>query len=167
MVKEILLTKGFTAIVDDVDYVQLPKRWQCLHRKWTYAVRRVREGKGKRSIYLHRLIWEMHNGPIPPGMEIDHINGNRLDDRLVNLRMCTCDENHFNRHAAISGSSKFKGVSWDKNNEKWSAKIKYAGKTVNLGRFSSETKAALAYNRKAIELHGIYARINCVEEVLG
>lgn len=108
-----------------------------------------------KTVYLHRLI--MGN---PKYKSIDHINGDTLDNRKENLRICTHQQNHFNRPANSNGSSKYKGVCWNKASKKWQAQIKINKKNKVLGQFVSETEAALAYNVKAKELFGEFAYIN-------
>jgi hypothetical protein len=105
--------------------------------------------------YLHRDL---------PGMEpapyVDHINGDTLDDRRENLRPCSRSENLRNsRRKHYARSSRFKGVYFDKGTGRWAADIR-AGQRIRLGRFDTEIAAALAYDRKAVELHGEFARTN-------
>jgi hypothetical protein len=108
---------------------------------------------------MHRLIWEMHNGPIPEDKEIDHINHDGLDNRMVNLRLCTRRQNNANQRKA-RGSSRFKGVTWDELHQKWRAQVGYENKRIYLGIFDSETEAAGAYDAKAKELFGEFAAVN-------
>ena len=92
-------------------------------------------------------------------MEIDHINGNGLDYRKCNLRVCTHQQNLQNQRIQ-KGVSKFKGVCWHKASQKWMAKIKHNYKTIYLGVFNNEIDAAKSYNKKAKELFGEFARLN-------
>jgi hypothetical protein len=105
----------------------------------------------------HRLAWLYTNGAWPKG-EIDHVNGRRADNRIVNLRDVTRQQNNANQGKIKNNSSGIKGVSWDKTKNKWSAKIGVDGKTVNLGRFASVADAAAAYQRAAEEVYGEFAR---------
>jgi hypothetical protein len=108
---------------------------------------------------MHRVIWEMHNGPIPPGMEIDHIDGNLLNNRLENFRLCNHAENMCNNHRRkTAATSRFKGV-WKAGN-RWRAKIQYAGVPYNLGSFKTEESARDAYNEAAREKHKGFAALN-------
>lgn len=108
--KEIKLTKGMVAIVDAEDFDRINKsRWQTLKRKgcnrFDYrAMRGVRKNGVKKTIYMHREI--MGN---PEGMTIDHINGNPLDNRKANLRVCTMSENQKNRRKVGRGYKGFQG----------------------------------------------------------
>ena len=108
-------------------------------------------------IRLHRLIMNVNNK-----MFIDHKNHNILDNRRENLRICTKSENDFNRQK-IKGTSKYKGVHWDKVKNKWTAKIQLNKKQMFLGYYISEEKAALEYNKNAKELFGEFAWLNNIE----
>lgn len=113
--------------------------------------------KGK-SYLLHRLIWEMVYGSLPPIIyEIDHINGDRSDNRLENLRVVTRQQNLQNSKGKVH-SSRFKGVSWDKVRNQWVVYIKEGNKVKNLGRFSDEEEAAERYRSYSEKLYGDYAK---------
>lgn len=106
-----------------------------------------------RVLYLsHRLAWMYVHG-YWPSMHLDHIDGNRINNSIVNLRECRPFENHQNRVAKPDSGSRYLGVSWDKNREKWTASITLRGQKKFLGRFSSEIDAAAAYRNAKRELH--------------
>lgn len=103
-----------------------------------------------RRILMHRLIMNA-----PETMEVDHVNGNRLDNRRENLRLCTSAENKRNRGPRKDNKSGYKGVSWHKQNKKWTVRIKTPyGKYLSLGLYDDKKEAALAYNKAAVEHHG-------------
>lgn len=107
--------------------------------------------------YLHTLIMET-----PKGKFTDHINGDRLDNRKENLRICTSYENSLNTVSRSNSTSKYKGVyKHSQNTHRWVMQIKYDG-GVYTSCHSSQKEAALAYNEKAKELHREYARLNIV-----
>lgn len=168
----IQLTKGKEAIIDSRDQGWLSNYDWCVsiapNKHIYYAVRKSRKGEGKRHyIWMHRIIWERHNGPIPKGMEIDHINRNSLDNRLENLRLCSRSQNLSNMSNQIrksSLSSKFKGVCYDTNRQRWKAYIKQDGALLNIGRYHSEEEAARAYDAKAREMFGEFANVNFKED---
>jgi len=110
--------------------------------------------------FAHRVIWEMFNGVIPSNLCIDHINRNRSDNRLNNLRLSTFQQNHFNRSKQSNNRSGFKGVSWHKQKQKWVAQIKIEGKNKFLGFFEDPEEAYLKYCEKAIEHYGEFARLD-------
>lgn len=97
----------------------------------------------------HSIIWEMHNGPIPEGMEIDHINSCRSDNRIENLRLVTHPQNMKKLNKYRSNTSGVTGVSFHKQSGKWQATIRHEGKKVFLGLFTSIEQAADA--RKSAE----------------
>lgn len=96
--------------------------------------------------YVHRLIWQHVHGPIPDGMHIDHINGDKADNRLANLRLVTPAENAQNRRSVA-------GVSHCKTTGKWLAQIGYGGKRYFMGRFVSREVAERVYADAAALLH--------------
>jgi hypothetical protein len=153
-VRHIGLSGGLFAIVDAADFEGLSRyNWRATGGDSSYACCEI----GGKKVYMHRLIMNP-----PAGMVVDHINGNRWDNRRGNLRVCTQAENLRNSRKS-RGTSRFKGVFWDAVRRKWRAIIRYQGKTVHLGRFSDEVKAARAYDRAAVKLFGQYARLNFPE----
>ena len=107
-------------------------------------------------IYLHRYI-----ARAPKGAQVDHINGNRLDNRSANLRVCTNAQNSRNKGPQ---KGKYKGVHWSKTGKHWVAQITKNYKVRHLGCFKTAEAAALAYNEAAKELHGEYAYLNKIDE---
>jgi hypothetical protein len=163
--KEIELTQGYKTLVDDEDYEFL-SQWKWCARVQPYgrvcAVRAERvkgTDNSKRNFQMHRVITNAQKGQI-----VDHINGNALDNRKINLRLCSNQENSMNRKTQSSSKfrSKYKGVSWDKARKKFIARVYLNNKAHSAGRFSTEEEAALAYNSLAKKLHGEFARLNKV-----
>jgi len=112
-----------------------------------------------------RLVWVMHNGPIPDKMVVDHINRIKTDNRLCNLRLAFCRENTVNsKRLEDNYSSLYKGVQLDKWG-RWKATIQVSKKTIFIGNFSTQEAAAYAYNTAAKELHGEFAFLNNVPEI--
>lgn len=99
--------------------------------------------------YIHRMIMSE-----PPGMVIDHIDGNKLDNRKENLRICTQQQNGWNRGKPSNNTSGFKGVCWHKQTQKWQAIINHK----HIGYFKTAEKAYEAYVKAAQELHGDFAK---------
>jgi hypothetical protein len=159
IVKQISLTRGMVALVDDEDFDFLSQfswsAWKTPHHNTWYAVAR-KEG---RNVYMHRLLLDA-----PPGIEVDHRDGNGLNNQRKNLRYASRSEQMMNTQKMKGKSSKYKGVSWYKRYSKWMARVKKNGKYVFLGYFDDEEAAAQAYDVKARELFGEYARLNLPEK---
>lgn len=101
---------------------------------------------------VHRLVWMMFNGVIPDDLFIDHIDGDGVNNRLLNLRLATYTENNRNS-ASRGGKSKYKGVYWFKRDSKWQAQLQVGDKKQHIGYFDNEEDAAEAYKRAASEIH--------------
>ena len=116
--KKIKLSKGKVALVDNEDYIWL-NQWKWHFMAGGYAMRhlRISEDKNSKLIYMHRQILNT-----PKGLESDHINRNKLDNRKENLRVATRSQNNMNRKKRINCTSKYKGVSWHKQRKKWQAR---------------------------------------------
>lgn len=111
--------------------------------------------------FLHRLAWWLSHGCMPAdGIEIDHINGDRSDNRLANLRLATRAQNSCNQNPQTGGTSRFKGVSRHRAAGKWQAHIQVGRRSEYLGLFETEHEAASAYNAAAAARHGEFARVN-------
>lgn len=154
----IVLTCGAEVLVDDADIPLVGQyKWHLSHNG--YVVRRVRIDGRKPIIYLHRAIMSADWAG-----DIDHINGDRLDNRRQNLRYATRSENNMNARARKGTASRHKGVTWHKQDRLWWAYIKHEGKQRSLGMHKTEADAARAYNAAAKRLFGDFARLNHIEE---
>jgi len=160
--KEIKTKNGESFIIDDSTYKQLTENEILKNLSW-----HIRHDKGMSyviaSINLHRIIVNAKLGEI-----VDHKNGNGLDNRKSNLRICTKAQNNANRKAKKNGKSKYLGVSVQSyktligETTLYTAAIKKDKKTYYLGSYKCENTAALAYNKKAMELHGNFANLNII-----
>ena len=175
MVKKIKLTQGKEAIVDDEDYDRLNEHKWCANREYYmnkdkfYVVRRAPRDSNEfgKQIRMHRVITNA-----PKGMQVDHINGNPLDNRKDNLRVCTQQENCMNRRHRTDNKSGYKGVCYVKKpkdminelSKPWHAQLKFNQKHIRLGMYKTKEEAARAYDKKAIELFGEFAHLNFPEE---
>ena len=156
--KQIQLTRGKFALVDDSDFEAMSAlKWYATEIYNTfYAVRVVTEENGKRKmVYMHRLII----GAACDGLQVDHVDMNGLNNQRNNLRACTRSENQRNRAIDRNNTSGFKGVSWDKKRGKWRAYIRLNGKEMFLGRFAEAAAAYAARCDAAVKLHGEFARM--------
>jgi len=153
-VRRIPLGNGLFATVDAADYKKLSKyQWHASpHGRTVYASCCT----GGRVVYMHRMIMRPRQGYV-----VDHIDGNGLNNRRCNLRVCTRRQNQANQ-GPRGGSSRFAGVYRHKN--KWEAAIRCRGKRYYLGLFDDEVQAAKARDRKAYELHGERAYLNFPED---
>ena len=162
MSKEIKLTRGYVTVVDDADFEWLSGwKWHVFIRfGLVYACRQYchptlknkRGHKKQISISMARLIMGE-----PKGMNVDHINGNSLDNRRANLRICTHQQNLWNSHRRLG---LYKGVYEGPGSKKWRANIVVNKKSKHLGMYNSPQDAARAYDKAAMELFGEYACTN-------
>lgn len=156
--KQIPLTQGKVAIVDDEDYDRLVAmgKWQIEKRKNTiYATKKILVNGVMKRVYMHSIVMQAN------GAQVDHKFGDGLDNRKENLRICTHAQNQMNRGVPSNNKSGFKGVCWHKNIKRWVAYIKVNNKNVNIGTFKDKIEAAKAYNAAAIFYHGeSFAKLN-------
>lgn len=153
--KEIQLTQGKVALVDDDDVSLLSEHeWYALKVRKTYYA--VRAGPSKTIVYMHRVL-------MPGYRQVDHRDGNGLNNQRENLRPATNSQNQANRRKKSGTSSQFKGVSWNKEAGKWQAQIRSDGKDTHLGRYSEEEDAARAYDEAAKRKFGEFANLNFKE----
>ncbi len=153
--KEIVLTQGKKALVDDKDFKWL-NQW-----KWSFDGHYAQRVKNRKHIRMHTLILDT-----PKGMQGDHKNSNRLDNQRHNLRNVKPFENNLNRSSEKNSTSKFKGIHWHKASNKWKVEIGFRGKNIYIGTFKNEIHAALAYDIWARDLHKQFAKTN-FESVCG
>jgi hypothetical protein len=147
------LSQDKFAIVDAEDYEQLSQyKWHVSKSTRTFYASRNKSRKTcRREMYMDRLIIN-----VPPGMFVDHIDHNGLNNRRSNLRLCTPQQNARNHRPQLRGSSKYKGVSW---RQVWHNK-----KSVHLGYFKNEIDAAKAYDKAAKKFFGKFAYLNFPED---
>lgn len=144
--KTIPLTQGRVVKVDSEDYNYLSKN------KWLYDsgyAKRHKKRPEKGWIIMHRVIMNA-----PNNLHCDHINGDKLDNRKSNLRLCSNAQNMMNRPKQVNNKSGFRGVSWHKQRRKWRAYIKSNGKQIALGLYDSPEEASKAYQEVAKDLFG-------------
>ena len=160
--KEIPLSRGYVAQVDDLDYARLAAhRWNADVRRQSdgkravYARRSEHRGPGlsPRPVYMHRVV-----AGAQAGQQVDHADGNGLNNTRANLRLCGMQSNARNQRKLGGTTSRFKGVY--RSRGKWQAYIRIDGVQTYLGRYLDEEQAARAYDRGAREHFGEYARTN-------
>lgn len=156
--KHIPLTKDKVAVVDDCDFAYLSQfSWQAHKGRHTYyACRQARRGTGKQATeQMHRVITAA-----PHNMDVDHWDGDGLNNQRYNLRLCSNLQNSCNKRKVAAASSVFKGVTWNKRLNKWVSQAQLAGAKMHLGVFETEKEAARAYDRAAVQHFGEFARLN-------
>lgn len=158
MTREIPLTQGQVALVDDADFEWLTQwKWTAQkHGEGWYAISHTKGGRKSRlRILMHRIIVN-----VPDGMDVDHIDHDGLNNTRANLRLASRQENSFNQQIASNNTSGYKGVFWHKHNQGWSAVIGHNGKHIPLGSYDTPEDAALAYDAAARELFADFAYLN-------
>lgn len=165
--KIVKIANKYEVKIDEEDYKKYTRQnysWEIVHRRQGVIryVRVMPKGTGRRAAKkrIHRLIM----GVTDPNIIVDHINRDPLDNRKLNLRLCTIAEN--NRNCGIRDArnkSGFKGVSLTPA-KKWAARVRHNDKDIYLGTFTTPQAAAEAYDKKAVELFGEFA---CTNKMLG
>ena len=163
--KEIPLTRGYVALVDDEDYERVSAhKWHVNIRRradgsqYVRAQRHICRADGVNTLqYMHRFVLEAS-----AGIEVDHIDGDSMNNCRNNLRPCSKAQNMCNQRPQGCGTSRLKGVYWHKRAGKWLAQIVCNNKNEYLGLFTSEEEAGAAYNNAAVRLFGNFARLNDV-----
>lgn len=152
---ELILKHGHICLLDNEDYAKLGGRWFYSD----YVIRHIIGTYPSQKEYLHKLVLGAGKN-----QQVDHRDGNKLDCRKQNLRLCNTTQNNqnSNKKRINRASSKYKGVYWDKQMNKFRARIYHDGKTYHLGLFDNEIEAAQKYNKKALDLFGEFAKINKV-----
>jgi maltodextrin utilization protein YvdJ len=160
--KKIELSQGYYTLVDDEDFEYINQfKWNVRIVKNTQYAKRSDRLSSPKTIQMHREIMRC-----PENMMVDHINGNGLDNRKENLRICTRSNNLMNsKKPNMKTTSKYKGVNKIKNakKKKWRAEIRLNRQAIQLGSFETEELAAIAYNEGALKYFGEFARLNEVK----
>jgi len=157
IIKTILLDNGGVIYIDDEDYEWLAQyKWGLIEPAvgYKYAGR----WENHKLVLMHRFILHAESW-----QKVDHKNGNGLDNRRCNIRLCTHAENMRNRKRSEGCGSRYKGVT--KKQTGWEARIKIDGKTKHLGVYTTQLAAAFVYNKAALKYHGEFARLNPIHQI--
>jgi len=156
----VLLTRGYEAVVDDVDAELAALTWTALPNSNTvYACRGIPLGDGKQTTaYLHRVILALKLGrDLREGEHVDHIDGNGLNNTRGNLRVCSNAQNRANSRKRVDNISGLKGVCWHKQRGKWHVQIGVNGKLIHIGYYTRKEAAYAAYCEAAARYHKEFA----------
>lgn len=145
---KLMFNSGHVCLYDDDSADVLSKyKWYYHKVKSKEYVRGRKILGGGKMVYMHRLLQ-------PGAKEVDHINGNGLDNRVCNLRACTREQNNWNRK-----DDGTKGVYFESSTQRYVAEIRYKKKKIKIGRYKEFKKAKMEYNRKAKELFGSFCNV--------
>lgn len=163
--RQIPLTQGQVAIVDDEDYEWLSEStWYAARNKESfYAARHIPPGPTSiaRQFPMHNAVWTHYNGPIPAGLTIDHADRDTLNDQQSNLRLATRAQQAQNHGLRKDNKSGYRGVYWYQPTECWRSMIKVSGQVVHLGYFADPAVAARAFDTSArIHRDPAFAQLN-------
>lgn len=152
--KEISLTKGMTALIDDEDFDKVKEFKWYAHESRPGKFYARSDFPGRKRVFLHRFIMNIDD----PKIQVDHIDGNKMNNTRSNLRLATNQENNRNQHKLKSNNtSNYRGVSFNKQSNKFEAYIKLPNKKKkNLGLFEKVEDAAKAFDIAAKEIYGTY-----------
>jgi hypothetical protein len=151
------LTQGQFTIVDREIYDRITAmRWFAARARDAFYAHHTGYDAGQNiTVRMHRVV-----AFAPPGIFVDHINGDTLDNRAANLRLCTAGENSRNSIKKRPAKSRYKGVSISNTGNRWVTNIHHDGKLHFVGSFIFEIDAAAAYDREARKHFGEFARLN-------
>ncbi len=162
--KEIQLTKGYVALVDDEDFEMVSQfKWQAqVCENTTYAIRSIKKDDGSTSTQrMHRFIM----GVTDPNVQVDHRCQNGLDNQKHNLRIATQSQNNKNRRVSKNNTSGYKGVHFDRKMGKFRATYRFSGKSISAGHFDCPMEAARHYNQCARDNGEGFELLNDVEPI--
>lgn len=155
--RSIPITQGKHAIVDAGDFEKLMGYTWCAHKKKNGFWAVTRFSGSSTPVGMHRILMDC-----PSGFEVDHIDGDGLNNRRRNLRVCSHAENMKNIRLSKTNTSGFKGVSLYRGRRKWAAKISHKDVTKPLGEFEVKEHAAMAYDYAAMAICGEFALTNAM-----
>lgn len=157
--KEIKLTKGKVALIDDADFEKISKYTWCASETTTKGIFYAKTYINLRPVYMHRMLM----GIADRNIFVDHIDRNTLNNQSNNLRKCTRGQNRCNSATQGTIDSRYRGVT--KAGTRWRSLISINGKQKELGKFNTEMEAAIAYNLAATKQYGEFATLNNITQL--
>ena len=151
-----MLSNGGITFVDDSDFEWL-NQWKWTRDGYGYVLRFFGARNNQKQIRIHRAILNA-----PEGIQVDHINGNPLDNRRKNLRLCTNSQNQMNKKVRRDNKTGFKGVTLHKSTGLYMARLKKDGVLLHCTYHKTPEKAHRAYEQAAIEYHGDFAKVDSI-----
>lgn len=161
--KEIKLTQGKVVLIDDEDYELVSKYKWCAIKSYCgifYAIANIYKNKKRTTLFMHRLIMGINDRKL----DIHHADEDGLNNQKNNLKVMTRSQHHMTKNKRKNCSSKFKGVTWYKQDKKWQAEIQVNGHKKYLGRFDSEEEAAKTYNIVAQKYFDEFVKLNFIDD---
>lgn len=156
--KRIPLTQGKFTIVDNKDYEWL-NQWKWSFHSQGYAQRGSSVNGKKTNLKMHRVILNA-----PKGIVVDHRNGDKLDNRRANIRLCTQAQNLWNAGISKQNKSGYKGVFWEKKTRRFIVRIRNRKDNLYLGSYRNLLEAVIVWNEAAKKYHREFARLNKLPE---
>lgn len=160
MSKRIYLTQNKFTLVSDEDYEHLNQYNWCYHSGYVDRSSYKETGKHTKQQIHRQIIEKQINRKLNDKEIIDHVNGNKLDNRRINLRIANTASNGWNRKTGNNNTSGYKGVHYIPRINKWQSRIQVYKNRKHLGYFETAELAAKAYDNAAIEYHGEFANLN-------
>lgn len=160
---EVPLTQGQHALIDEEDaQMVMQYRWSVRRGRHTwYAVSYRGRGRHARPVFMHRLLMGLE-GRRARSVEVDHVDGNGLNNTRANLRLATRAQNARNHRRSAANTSGYMGVSWHAGSRTWCVQIRAQGRALRVGLYRDLDDAARAYNEAARRYYGPFARLNDV-----
>lgn len=159
MTIEIQLSKGYVALVDDIDSYLADMKWHARpNHKTVYASRNIYPNGKTSAIWMHRIVLERMLGCELTSLNIvDHRDMNGLNNTRSNLRLATTAQNNINRSPSVKSQTGISGVYWEKHIRKWRAQMKVNGRNISLGVFDNFDDAKAARIKAEIEQYGEFS----------
>jgi hypothetical protein len=160
------LSKGYSTKIDLVDFPLISQRsWLAVYQKhsgYVYAQASTSTKINRKKVSINFRMSRYILNVTDPKIEVDHIDGDSLNNTRNNLRLCTKGQNMSNLRKIRKSSSRFKGVTFSKSKNKWKSQMSHNDKNRHIGYFDSEIEAAIAFNWEALKWRGSFAKLNSI-----